>query len=46
MGLIFPPLTVVVQNSIPVRRMGSAMTSQQLTIDASRAPLRTATSRL
>lgn len=30
MGLISPALTVVVQNSVPVARMGSATTSQQL----------------
>src|SRR5690349_16592112 len=29
MGLISPALTVVVQNSVPVERMGSATTSQQ-----------------
>jgi MFS family permease len=29
MGLISPALTVVVQNSVPVARMGSATTSQQ-----------------
>lgn len=29
MGLITPALTVVVQNSVPVRQMGSATTSQQ-----------------
>ena len=30
MGLLSPALTVVVQNSVPVARMGSATTSQQL----------------
>ena len=29
MGLLSPALTVVVQNSVPVARMGSATTSQQ-----------------
>jgi MFS family permease len=29
MGLVSPALTVVVQNSVPVARMGSATTSQQ-----------------
>ena len=29
MGLLSPALTVVVQNSVPVSRMGSATTSQQ-----------------
>jgi hypothetical protein len=29
-GLLSPALTVVVQNSVPVARMGSATTSQQL----------------
>src|SRR5436190_5118588 len=29
MGLVSPALTVVVQNSVPVDRMGSATTSQQ-----------------
>jgi hypothetical protein len=44
--LLSPALTAVVQNSVPVARMGSATTSQQLIIDASLAPLRTATWRL
>ena len=43
MGLLSPALTVVVQNSVAGARMGSATTSQQLIIDASLAPLRTAT---
>ena len=30
MGLLPPALTIVVQNSVPVARMGSATTSQQL----------------
>jgi hypothetical protein len=29
MGLLSPALTVVVQNSVPIARMGSATTSQQ-----------------
>ncbi|HUR67702.1 MAG TPA: MFS transporter [Candidatus Thermoplasmatota archaeon] len=31
MGILSPGLTVVVQNSVPVQRMGSATTSQQFT---------------
>ncbi len=44
MGLLSPALTVVVQNSVPVARMGSATTSQQfirplLTLMSARKPM-------
>ena len=37
MGLLSPALTVVVQNSVPVARMGSATTSQPIDHSRSRA---------
>ena len=37
MGLLSPALTVVVQNSVPVARMGSATTGQQFDHSRSRA---------